>query len=318
MNRLSLVVMVACAIGSGACPTSAQDAAVGAAAPFDLSPGATAARHELAEEPPPSGPVRPEDEADSSEKIPGLVRASHASLIDKGSVLVEEVAWRVMQPWRQARHADRVRYWFIGQTFDAEILDDGSVRFRPKQGLTISTATISEATPGSKQSSEGALPGGRGADDRRDIGSPTGVGVGIGIAQPGRVFTRLVTGKEPPNEEARRFLEQTRPLRERLLAITHTRNLARADKVLSESLARLWNGPTSAAQRARTFALWDECSDDEAGERARAQIEAFVRDREHARSACPYTTDELARLNGKRLSKRPFAPCEGGPPAQAP
>ncbi|MCB9716070.1 MAG: hypothetical protein H6712_19540 [Myxococcales bacterium] len=106
---------------------------------------------------------------------------------------------------------------------------------------------------------------------------------------------------------------------------------------LDRELAALWaDASKPAAERRRLiFARWDECEEGDgavetleitdastaadairaqAGERARATIESFVRKALPARGADAFTAEELAGLNAERSSKRAFAPYEPRPP----
>jgi hypothetical protein len=63
------------------------------------------------------------------------------------------------------------------------------------------------------------------------------------------------------------------------------------------NLEELWaNTRDPAARRAMIFELWNECSDDDAGLRARAIAMLWIRERLPAGSADAYTADELAAL----------------------
>lgn len=287
----------------------------------DLSPQAAARTLALSDQTAPeSGPPNEEQLA---ERTPGLVRAKGASVREKLEHGSNELMWRVLRPWDQSLPLKNVRYWFTGHTFDAVILHDGSVKFRAKQGVTLSpmsTQKVDEfnekqarlgaaANPAVGASSDNASAG-QGSRRRTDHRG-WGVGFGLGIAQPGRGLERFMTGKEPPNAEARDFLEKTRALREWLFAEQAAKDMTRAEEALSTMLSRLWNGPASARDRQeQTFALWDECAEDEQGEKGRAHLEAFVRKLQEVRGACPFEAEVIARLNEKRRSRRAFAPCE--------
>ena len=244
-----------------------------------------------------------------SEGIDGLVRASDATVSEKGTRVLERGIWTVLAPWKQRRNAKPVRYWYIGQSVDAEIYSDGSVLFLKKRGLALSPVAASSV--------EGELPGRAGSDApaAERFGSPTAPGVGVGVADPGRAWGRVVTGKEPPNAEARTFIERTKPLRGFLEANAQAAEMARADKEMQETLERLWSRP--AQRREQIFALWDGCAEDETGGRGRAQIEAFLRERAQDAGSCLFSARDIERFNGRRKSKLPFAPCapeDAGPP----
>lgn len=254
-----------------------------------------------------------------SEKIPGLVRTSHETGRQKVERTVEEAIWRTLRPWQRQTRMRRARYWYIGRSIDAVIMDDGTVETRPKEGVTLSLLTVMAPDSGGQA---GGLPNARGGGDdaSHSLGSPkfglknnseaAAGGFGISISQAGRVFDRWMTGKAPLNVEERAFMEQTQPLREHLIAVAAARNAEQAGKRLDEKLRRIWATPGPLLEKQmEIFARWDECAEDEEGDRARARIEAFVRSLEDQREACPYSDEDLIKLNGVRDSKRVFAPC---------
>jgi hypothetical protein len=257
-------------------------------------------------------------EDELTENVAGLVRSSEETPEQTATRLTEEATWRVLRPWQLTSRLGKARYWFVGHTFDALIFDDGSLEFRDKSGVTLTMTTVMAAGP------NGGLPNARdsnGDGSGRTLGSPgigQGKGGGIGISVPhgGRVFERLVTGQEPPNVEARKFMEQTQPLREHLLGKLKAHDTAREDARIDRELERLWQGNPQADAHERTFALWDACADDETGDQARARIEAFVRELQHTQRKCPFSQAALARLNQQRKSKRPFAPCVPAAPTR--
>jgi hypothetical protein len=282
-----------------ASPSQASDAGVN---PLSPAAAARAAVAPASTEQPTTAP----DERSLADDIPELVRASRASAAQKGTRAVETVVWTMLAPWkRQPRASAPVRYWFIGHSFDADILQDGSVTFRAKEGFVLSPVAIRSlagALPVASSSSSGGTPSDA-------IGSPTQPGVGTGVAQPGRVASRLATGKEPANEELHAFLERTKPLRELLEAKERAIQLERAKREVEEALSRLWNRVHDRSELgARIFALWDACSDDEIGERGRSLIEAFLRDHQGT-GPCLFTTQHLETLNHKRKARRSFQPC---------
>jgi hypothetical protein len=56
------------------------------------------------------------------------------------------------------------------------------------------------------------------------------------------------------------------------------------------------------------FALWNDCADDEVGERAKLAIETLIRERMPRGGALGYGADELAAFDLQRAGRRPFAP----------
>jgi hypothetical protein len=111
------------------------------------------------------------------------------------------------------------------------------------------------------------------------------------------------------------------------VAETTERELA----ALDGELAELWVDTSKPASERRRllFELWDECEEgdgtgrklrvtdaetapdalrEQAGERARATIETFIRKRLPAGSGDAFSPAELAALDARRRSKRPFDP----------
>ncbi|MCA9634743.1 MAG: hypothetical protein KC420_01775, partial [Myxococcales bacterium] len=127
------------------------------------------------------------------------------------------------------------------------------------------------------------------------------------------------------------LLARTREVRI-ALAISYNRELlGRRLAALEGELGELWgaSGRAAAARRALLFQRWDECDEafaikageipEEAlsemdrdriatAERARRQIEAFIRDKLPQRSKHGYSPAELAALNARRQSRQPFDP----------
>jgi hypothetical protein len=269
---------------------------------LDLSPAATARapRPEANEEETARKPHEG-DENGLSERIPGLVRASRASVGEKTARLAEETLWHILRPWQKAMSLREVRYWYIGRTIDAVIHHDGSVEVRSKAGLTLTPVAFQKLRQSLPNSSE---PG------SKAFGSPSGVGVGFSVTDPGRVFTQIATGKAQDNAEARRFLEDTLPLRERLMVADAHKLDQGAARRLGRELEKLWRLPRALADKQqRTFALWDQCAEDAAGQEGRSRIETFLRALQKMEGRCPYDDAQLAKLNAARTSKQAFAPC---------
>jgi hypothetical protein len=138
------------------------------------------------------------------------------------------------------------------------------------------------------------------------------VGAGVRVREPEQALQQILTGKQSPSAEVRTLLAATRPLRELLMARGAERARATASVRMEEVLRSIWQGPGSGEKkREDTFALWDQCSEDEIGALARHHIETFVHDLTYRRGECPYTAVDLAHLNQMRRSKQPFSPCEG-------
>jgi uncharacterized protein (DUF2267 family) len=271
---------------------------------LDLSPAAAARAPRFGakqEETEASGDPHEGDENDLSERVPGLIRASRASSSEKTARVIEEAVWRILRPWQKAMSPQRVRYWYIGRTIDAVIHHDGSVELRTKAGLTLAPVSfqkIQQSQPGSSEPGSQAF------------GSPTGAGVGISVTDPGRVFTQVATKKSQDNAEARRFLEDTLPLRERLMVAGAHKLDRGAVQRLGMELGKLWaHSGALADKQERTFALWDQCTEDAAGQEGRTRIESFLRELQETQGRCPYDAAQLVKLNAARTSKQAFAPC---------
>jgi hypothetical protein len=245
---------------------------------------------------------------DLSEGIEGLVRASRATTGEKATRAVEQAVWRVLRPWQKAGSSRPVRYWYIGRTIDAVLCDDGSVEIRDKAGLLLTPSSYQKINQSQLGSSE---PG------SKAFGSPSGVGIGVGVSDPGRVANRLATGKPQDNAEARKLLSDTLSLRDHL-RLEHAREQVQlALRRLRAALDKIWSAAGSLeAKQERTFALWEQCAEDTSGEEARSQIEAFLRGQQQS-GHCLYDSAHLARLNARRTGKRAFAPCVVSPPSPA-
>jgi hypothetical protein len=120
---------------------------------------------------------------------------------------------------------------------------------------------------------------------------------------------RLV-GAQINTSEKRRFMESTALLRERLAVAAEAQNQRRASVALRQALRRiLADARTSLLQKRRTFFdLWDDCASDASGSAAQTVIETFIREHLPEGSALGYSAGELAQLNLRRISRRPFDP----------
>lgn len=110
-------------------------------------------------------------------------------------------------------------------------------------------------------------------------------------------------GNDPFRSERRWFLDGTRDLRAQLATqavVANMRNVLNA----------IWSkaGINFAERKRRTFAVWDESSEDEFGELCRAQVLAFVRERCPHDSPLGFDERELGVLNKTRRSRTLFAP----------
>jgi hypothetical protein len=119
-----------------------------------------------------------------------------------------------------------------------------------------------------------------------------------------------LVGAQINTSEKRRFMESTALLRERLAIAAEAQNQRRASVALGHALQRiLADARTSLLQKRRTFFdLWDDCESDASGSAAQAVIETFIREHLPEGSALGYSAGELAQLNRRRISRRPFDP----------
>jgi hypothetical protein len=110
-------------------------------------------------------------------------------------------------------------------------------------------------------------------------------------------------GNDPYRSERRWFLDGTRDLREQLATGAAVENVRVA-------MHAIWNraGLDFAERKRRTFALWDESSEDDFGQVGRAQILKFVREQCPRDSALGFRDEELRTLNAGRRSRTLFAP----------
>jgi hypothetical protein len=108
---------------------------------------------------------------------------------------------------------------------------------------------------------------------------------------------------DPYRSERRWLFERTHALREQLAF------RAVAEK-MQGVLNALWSqvGLDFAERKRRTFALWDQSSEDEFGELCRARVVDFVRARCPRDTGLGFSDEELRVLNGKRRSRAVFAP----------
>lgn len=186
-------------------------------------------------------------------------------------------------------------YRYRGRGFDAVILADGTVRYRSKGPVHL-TVMQTLATPGR----EGLMV------------APNQPHAGIALGDVLSEFVEKVVLKNDPHaSERKRFLEQTRELREGLVDAAERNQRAKADDELQQQLLRIaYDAERMGSDRAQDalFALWDRCAEDDVGNVARMHIEDFVRAHCALGDPCAFTEQALARLNNERQSKRPFAP----------
>ena len=205
-----------------------------------------------------------------------------------------------------------------GKRFTAAVNADGSVRFGNRWGRDQHGDRL------------------RGSGRALRTFGPTGIG-GVGMAMTGPTEWLLaLSGQESDAAAKTEFLNRTRDLRIQL-AIAFTMQLldTRLGE-LSHELMGLWaeDSRTLAARRGIVFQRWDECDERlvqglpsggdlptealsaidgarlEAADRARRNIEGFIRRQMPRGTPRAYTAAELAELNRRRVSREAFAPYE--------
>jgi hypothetical protein len=172
----------------------------------DLSPLAAARSLPLE----PNGPVsvsreagvRPESEARVearlAEGIPGLKREAQRVRDRSVGELAQDLRTVALRPWDLVRQPLlHYRYRFRGIGFDAVIQADGTVKYRDKHGLHLAITQVVAA----KEDKEGD--------------SPFTVVPSVGLGDLS-TWSEKLAGNDPHAAERRKFLDQTRALREYL------------------------------------------------------------------------------------------------------
>jgi hypothetical protein len=123
--------------------------------------------------------------------------------------------------------------------------------------------------------------------------------------------------QDPYRYEKEKFMESTSKLRTELLQKARRAQLESSLAALPSHLERVWSDLERPARERRGFlyAMWKEAagSDDEvgaAGKKARATIEAFIRERLPEGSNEAFTDDELRRFNARAGAVK-FDPYKG-------
>jgi hypothetical protein len=169
---------------------------------------------------------------------------------------------------------------YRGHAFSAKINPDGSIAFSDREGINFDQL---------------------GTKDGQSLGARFSFDLTDGA------YRRR--GADPYQAERDYVLRGSEDLRDRLAAEHRGKEGDRALLRLAGRLERTWTSDRDAATRRRAlFKLWDDCSDDDVGARARAAIVSFVLERLPAGSAEAFSDEELARLNEKRHSREPFRP----------
>ena len=99
------------------------------------------------------------------------------------------------------------------------------------------------------------------------------------------------------------LLDKTRDARAERRAHFEADQEARSAELMQQNLEALWARTTErSARRDALFALWDECAEDEAGLRARAQVIGWIG------AKLPLTAAEVAAFDARRTSTQHFSP----------
>jgi hypothetical protein len=171
-------------------------------------------------------------------------------------------------------------YVYRGHAFSAQIRPDGTIVFSDRDGINFDQL---------------------GTSDAQSLGARFSFDLTDGA------YRRR--GADPYQAERDYVLRGSEELRDKLAAEHRVHEGERALLRLTGRLERTWtSGRDAPARRRALFKLWDDCSDDDVGARARAAILAFVVDRLPAGSAEAFTPEELDQLNAKRRSRDPFRP----------
>jgi hypothetical protein len=205
--------------------------------------------------------------------------------------------------------------------FTAIVAPDGSVEFRDPTVTANGDILGLDLRSRRLKSGDGGLP--RDNFSERALyphGPPTAaMMVGVGFT-----FGGLADGPRGKRHASAKlaFLEATEALRLRMAYAWHRDRLREAEAALISRLIQRWRDPSRGlADRKRDlFLAWDECDETsrdssplgelraEAGRSARAKIEALARLLAPPGGPSRYTPAELAALNARRRSVRPFDP----------
>jgi hypothetical protein len=119
-----------------------------------------------------------------------------------------------------------------------------------------------------------------------------------------------LSGSDPYRAAKMCFLDDTQEIRDGLRERHRERMLAASIAALRRRLDTIWNDASmTASERRRVlFETWDECNEGDSGRIARDVVETYIRAHLPRASALAFTDEELAQLNGTRMTSEPFAP----------
>jgi hypothetical protein len=109
-------------------------------------------------------------------------------------------------------------------------------------------------------------------------------------------------------------LDDTRSERAERGARYKQTQLDHSAQLMQANLHRVWAVTRNVDERkVALFELWDECTEDDAGDRARTMVIGWIRANLPQDKPGAYTTSELAVFATQRTSKAPFTPYEESP-----
>lgn len=188
--------------------------------------------------------------------------------------------------WAVPREAPRFMprrdgsYTYQGHAFSARINPDGTIVFSDREGMNFS-----------------------------DLGTDDGKSAGVRFSFDLADGAHRRRGSDPYRAEREYVMKGSEELREKLMAEHRKKEMERGLRRIETKLMTIWNASRDlSAKRRAIFRVWDELSEDEMGERARALILRFIRENAPEESEAAFTPSEIEALNARRTSRAPFAP----------
>lgn len=242
--------------------------------------------------PAPGVDLAPRAVALSSEGVPGVPTLTDRVNANIGRYFVETAHANPQYSHRPAPELHAMRdgsYTYSNARFHVRIDPDGDVSFRDIH--------LGAAGPGEWIDPSG-LPAGS---------QPVAlVTIGFDITEE----WMRANDQDPLRTERAWFMTETEELRERLHASAVRRFDSNSMRRLSARLADIASDAdmSTSAKHAAVLEIWDDCATDSIGERARAQIVAFVQEHFPAGTALAYSEAELRAYNQHRAGAPAFDP----------
>jgi hypothetical protein len=168
-----------------------------------------------------------------------------------------------------------------------------------RYGTTSELSEIAKAVPGNCDSWGDPMcddPLAPDAEQRQRRKANNTVGIG-GSADVSAWLMRKYGHFDPYASRKRKLLDDTREEREEMGEAFRAEQATRSAELMQRNLEQLWARVTDAATRRQAlYELWSDCTDDEAGLRARSMVIGWIRARLPRGSDGAFTADELARL----------------------